>query len=275
MILWFSGTGNSRYVAEILAAELGSPVRPLTPDLRDGNITLPKDDSSVIWVCPVYSWGIPPYVRSIMRTASLSNPGAVHHLVLTCGDDCGLAADMWRTDLSRRGWRAGTAFSVTMPNNYVCMKGFNVDPEPTVQAKLAAAPERIREIAGKIASYAVSPENARPGADDLVRGRFAWIKTRIIYPWFVRHAMSPRPFRHTDACISCGKCAAICPLHNITMQPVAGNASDSSVRRRKYPQWHSDCAGCLACYHVCPRHAVMYGNKTAYKGQYMNPLIRR
>lgn len=275
MILWFSGTGNSRYVAEILAAELGSPVRPLTPDLRDGTITLPKDNSSVIWVCPVYSWGIPPYVRSIMRTASLSNPDAVHHLVLTCGDDCGLAADMWRSDLSQRGWRAGTAFSVTMPNNYVCMKGFNVDPEPTVQAKLAAAPERIREIAGKIASYAVSQENVCIITDDLVRGRFAWIKTRIIYPWFVRHAMSPRPFRHTDACISCGKCAAICPLHNITMQPVASDASDSSVRRRKYPQWHSDCAACLACYHVCPRHAVMYGDKTADKGQYMNPLIRR
>lgn len=274
MILWFSGTGNSRYVAERLAAELGQPLRRLGPELRGGSLTMPSGDTTVIWVCPVYSWGIPPYVRSIIQTLEINPLPAIHHLVLTCGDDCGLAADMWRKDLAARSWRAGLAFSVTMPNNYVCMSGFDVDPQPLAEVKLSAAPQRILEIAGEIGSFSTTDGKIRAkAADDIIRGRFAWIKTRIIYPWFVRHAMSPKPFRHTNACISCGKCAAICPLRNISMQPAPDTPTANDSRRRRYPQWQSDCAACLACYHVCPRHAVMYGGKTKDKGQYMNPLV--
>jgi len=32
-----------------------------------------------------------------------------------------------------------------------------------------------------------------------------------------------------------------------------------------------DCTSCLACYHVCPQHAVQYGKKTKGKGHYFNP----
>ena len=30
---------------------------------------------------------------------------------------------------------------------------------------------------------------------------------------------------------------------------------------------------CLACYHVCPKHAVQYGRRTKRKGQYLNPNV--
>ena len=34
------------------------------------------------------------------------------------------------------------------------------------------------------------------------------------------------------------------------------------------PQWQSHCAGCLACYHACPHHAINFGKMTQKKGQY-------
>lgn len=37
------------------------------------------------------------------------------------------------------------------------------------------------------------------------------------------------------------------------------------------PVWGMDCTSCLACYHVCPQHAVQYGKRTKDKGQYFNP----
>lgn len=270
MILWFSGTGNSRWVAEQLSTRLSLPLTELRPSVASSPLRIPSESRAVIWVCPVYSWGIPPYVRSLMRSIIFEGEGAdsiVHHLVLTCGDDCGLAPGMWRRDVAARGWKAGNVWSVIMPNNYVCMKGFDVDPKPLEAEKLALAPARIDAIAERLSNYV-----AGTAADDVVRGSFAWIKTRIIYPWFVRHAMSPKPFRHTSACISCGKCAAICPLKNIAMHP--SPEPDASGRRRKYPEWGPDCAGCLACYHICPRHAVMYGKATLKKGQYFNPFVR-
>ncbi|MCM1355011.1 MAG: EFR1 family ferrodoxin [Staphylococcus sp.] len=273
MILWFSGTGNSRYVAERLAGALGQSLRRLDPTLTTSPLRLPDDDRMVVWVCPVYSWGLPPYVRDIIRKLTFADDRSndiVHHLVVTCGDDCGLTADMWRSDLSARKWTAGNVYSVTMPNNYVCMTGFDVDSKTLEAEKLAAAPARISQIASELRDFLPGT----PVSDDLIRGSFAWIKTRIIYPWFVRHAMSPKHFRYTSACISCGKCAAVCPLRNVKMLPdKAADIENSGRQPRKHPKWGADCAFCLACYHVCPRHAVMYGKKTLTKGQYMNPEV--
>lgn len=273
MILWFSGTGNSRFVAESLSSQLGQKPLELRPSVTSAPVALDNDDRTVIWVCPVYSWGIPPYIRTVIRNIQFKAPdkhadAVVHHLVLTCGDDCGLAPEMWRKEISSRGWKDGNAYSVTMPNNYVCMSGFDVDPKDVEQQKLNSAPVRIAEIAAGIKSAT----DDRKCHTDVIRGRFAWIKTKIIYPWFARNAMSPKPFHYTSDCISCGRCSAVCPMRNIEMRPDA--MSDRSGRTRKHPLWGDNCAGCLACYHICPRHAVMYGKATRNKGQYFNPNVR-
>lgn len=276
MILWFSGTGNSRYVAERLAAETGERVVEMRRLPVSSPIRVDGSDRRVVWVCPVYSWGIPPYVRSVISRVGFDLSSLVHHLVLTCGDDCGLAPEMWRKDIGRRGWQSGVVCSVVMPNNYVCMTGFDVDPKEVERKKLADAPGRVSEIARRLADYEADRSLRHGGDDDsnndVVRGRFPWVKTKVVYPWFVRHAMSPKPFHTTDDCISCGKCAAVCPTGNIVM--TLADEPDSSGRQRKHPVWADDCAGCLGCYHICPRHAVRYGSATDEKGQYFNPFVR-
>lgn len=41
--------------------------------------------------------------------------------------------------------------------------------------------------------------------------------------------------------------------------------------KERRPVWGKNCTACLACYHVCPQHAVQYGKKTKGKGHYFNP----
>lgn len=272
MILWFSGTGNSREVAELLAIRLHEKIRELKPDVLSGHISV-ENEKRIIWVFPVYSWGVPPYIRTVISSITLKGipDSAVHHLVVTCGDDTGLTAEMWRKDIRRRRWLCGSSFSVQMPNNYVCMKGFDVDPIQLEREKLQSAPARVDEIVSSI----IRCETTNNHVNDMVKGRFAWIKSKVIYPWFIRYAMSPKPFRYTASCISCGKCASICPMDNITMAQASSDTIGQSTRPRRHPEWGGKCAGCLACYHVCPKHAVEYGNSTINKGQYLNPIIRR
>lgn len=246
-------------MAEELGRLLGDKATPVTPSMRGGRLDMPGGDGRLIWVYPIYSWGVPPYVLDVMRTVNIYGEcDLTHHAVVTCGDDCGLADRMWRKAVRSRGWTDGAIMSVQMPNNYVAMRGFDVDSKEVEAEKLAAFPARVAEIAAKLERG----DECR-GFTDIVRGRFAWIKTRMVYPWFVCNAMNPKRFSVSEACIGCGRCARACPLSNIAMNPSHGNP------RALRPAWGGDCAGCLGCYHICPTHAVAYARATEGKGQYL------
>lgn len=245
MIAVFSGTGNSMRVARLLHKELGDAITIL-PD----SISTPTD-GRLIWVFPIYSWGLPPVIHRAISSVADGN-GCPTFMVATCGDDIGRADRQWAKAVAKRGYRPMGVFSVQMPNTYVLMKGFDVDSDSLAEAKIAAAPDRVRVISEAIRR---ATESGEPAPADVISGRFAGIKTGIIYPWFRRYAMSPEPFFADDRCVSCGLCAQSCPLGNITM---SGNGR---------PSWGKDCTLCLRCYHICPTHAVCYSTATRGKGQ--------
>lgn len=250
MILLFSGTGNSLHVAKILSECLGDRVIKL-PGKGD---LIPNRSERIIWVFPVYSWGVPPVVLKWISGIQIENADKVpHHLVVTCGDDIGLADRMWRKAIESRGWTTAGVYSVQMPNTYVLMKGFDVDSPQVASEKIIASRPRTVLISRQIDIHPAEK------TADVVRGRFAWFKTNVIYPYFVKFEMSPRPFRFTAACTGCGACSHACPMRNITMT--------KSPDGHPCPSWGSKCALCLGCYHVCPHHAVAYGNATRNKGQ--------
>jgi ferredoxin len=120
--------------------------------------------------------------------------------------------------------------------------------------KLQEMPSRVTKIWHGI--------KCRARVDDVVRGAVPWIKTRLVYPLFMRFLTSPKPFHFTDACIGCGLCARVCPLKNISMQ-------------QNHPHWGKDCTLCLGCYHACPTHAVAYGHATDHKAQKQTVNISR
>lgn len=256
MIITFSGTGNSLMVARELQKHLGGELLNLTGELLQKPssqvVEIAETEKQVVWVFPVYSWGVPPVVERFLRRAKVKGAhGVSHFLVCTCGDDTGYTDNQWRKLIGRRGWNPRGSFSVQMPNTYVLMKGFDVDSPELAAAKIAAMPQRVAAIASAI--------NRGFSESDMVRGSMAWLKTYVVYPFFKRFCMSPAPFHSTDACVGCGQCSRTCPMGNITLSP------------SQRPQWGNRCALCLRCYHICPRHAVAYGKETATKGQ--KPVI--
>ena len=137
-----------------------------------------------------------------------------------------------------------------MPNNYVLFLGFDVDSKELEKKKLAEAVPALEKVSRLI--------TGRETVFACKEGSLPFIKTRIINPLFNRFQMSPKHFYATDACIGCKRCEKSCPVENVTV--VDGR-----------PVWGMDCTSCLACYHVCPQHAVQYGKRTKDKGQYFNP----
>ncbi len=257
MIVWFSGNGNSRYVARMLAERLGeNKLMRLDRGLLDKGCIDLSGEARLVWVCPVYAWGLPPVVERFMRSVKLERGEVEHYLVVTCGDDTGNIDKQWRAIMNKRGAKAMGCWSVIMPNTYVTMKGFDVDSTQLATEKLNAAPARVNVIADAISFHSE--------VTDIERGSWAWLKSGIVKAWFQRFAMSPKGFHVTDDCVACGKCVSQCPMENVKMTE---KRSNGKVVMR--PSWGNDCAFCMGCYNVCPASAVHYGRSTRGKGRYI------
>lgn len=253
MIICFTGTGNSRIVADKIQDLLGDELLRLAPGLMKDprKATINVDDSRLIWVFPVHAWSLPTTVmKTIMEATMNASPDTVHHMVATCGDDIGLTEKVWRKAIESRGWKAGSAFSVQMPNSYPFLPGFDVDSPELAKAKLDAMPDRLDTIVDNI--DAITPTTQI----DVVKGRYAWIKTRIFNPFFVKFLKSTRHFHTNSACNGCGQCSRNCPIMTISME-------------NHRPKWAEECIMCTRCYHVCPMHAIEYGRWSKGKGQYL------
>ncbi len=257
MIICFTGTGNSRRLADQLQSTLGDEIIRLAPGLmlEPEKIFLRVQDHRVIWVFPTHCWNMPTTVSNVIKHATLDFRGhddCPHYMVATCGDDIGLTHRKWRKAIEKRGWRACSTFSVQMPNTYVTFKGFDLDPEHVAKAKLEAAEARAVVIAEQIMEH---PDST---ADDVVAGSWAWVKTEVVNRWFKRFMMNSRPFYADDTCKGCGRCARNCPVRTISMKDGR-------------PVWGDYCILCLRCYHYCPCHSIHYGKVTDGKGQYRCP----
>lgn len=253
MIYYFSGTHNSRYAALRLGSLTGEEVL-FIPDTDPNTQTIDEDKyASVGFVFPVYAWGVPPIVLNFIdrlpeaMISSLNDKSSYIWCVATCGDETGMAVEMLRSKLLKKGIRLSATWSLIMPNVYVLLPGFGTDPKELEDKKLKDAVGRIERIAEIVKN--------RGKEEDVHLGSFPRLKTFLVYPLFKRWGVNTKKWHSTEACIGCGKCANSCPVRNIVM--VDGR-----------PKWGNECTSCCACYHVCPTHSAQYGTITKNMGQY-------
>ena len=64
MVIYFSGTGNSRYVAERIAEALGDELLSMNDRIKAGDTSPVASDELLAIVPPTSAWRIPHIVRN-------------------------------------------------------------------------------------------------------------------------------------------------------------------------------------------------------------------
>ena len=253
MIFYFSGTGNSKHVAEKLGGYLDTPVKNIADYYNEvttlKNFSLDLDSEDFLgFVSPVHSWGLALPVARFLKKTKINYSGKKVFAVFVCGDTCGKAREQLQEKLKKKsGISCNFVCSVQMPNTYIVMKGFGTDSDELAGKKLETAEKELPEIAKAIKTGG--------NFDRYVVGTHPFLKGRIIYPLFMKFTLGDKKFFADENCTDCGKCEKVCPEKNISL-----------VQGR--PQWKGHCVKCLACIHRCPSRAVQYGDITRNMGRY-------
>ena len=251
MIFYFSGTGNSKWVAETIAKALDERVIAMADYMKPQSekpIFSIRDKERIGFVSPIHSWGIPPRVQQFIEELSINNyDGQQIFVIFTCGDQCGDAKKMVANIIKGKGWECRHIYSVQMPNNYIAMPGFNIDDISLQKTKKIAAKELLPRLAEAI-------KNDSP-IDCYTKGGMTFLKSGLVYPLFRSYCKYGKSFRYTEDCVGCGLCSFRCPTGNISMKD-------------GHPSWDNRCTQCLACIHYCPHIAIEYGKASVGKGRY-------
>lgn len=231
----FSATGNSLYAARTIADILGAEMTLLP-------VALPCEAEAdrVIIVTPVHAFGLPVVTAQFIRGLKTEAPV---YIVFTYGGSP-LGADRAAYDDAKAaGLDIRAVFALRMVNNFTVFVPF---PKNLGRGALKKAPKRLENIAARIkADEAFEPKRKKGGrrfSEELVEGM----------------AKNAERFHISEDCVGCGKCAALCPAGNITME-------------NGRPVFGGKCVGCLGCYHRCPQKAVKY-DKHNYKFRWFCPM---
>jgi ferredoxin len=243
LILYFTGTGNSRYVAEKVAEKLDCKRINLNTEIKN-NGTPSVDTEGVVLIAPTYAWRIPRIVQEWIKKTDFSQAKKVW-FVLTCGSEIGNAS-LYNQRLCRSLGCAymGTA-QIIMPENYIAM--FDAPDKNTARDIIKKAEPVIQR-----AAQAIAAGEKLPAEKDSLYYR---LLSSVVNPLFYTFSVKAKAFTVDDRCIGCGKCAEKCPLKNIHL-----------VDRK--PVWGKSCTHCMACICYCPVEAVEYGQKSKGKPRY-------
>lgn len=247
MILYFSGTGNSEYVANYIAEKIEDEVENLFDRIRMGDYSSMESDRPWVVVVPTYAWGVPKPVEMFLRKTDFIGSQEMY-FVMTCGQDNGASGKHLCKMCDGVNLKYMGCAEIVMPDNYIVM--FKAPTEEEALRIIDSSEQDIIEVIKYISAGNPIPEKKVRMID--------WITSGPVNKGFQDIFVKPGKFKVSEKCMRCGFCESVCPLANIHYI-------------NESPVWGDDCIHCMACISKCPQKAIEYGKKTKGKERYICP----
>ena len=235
-ILYFSSTGNSLYVAQMLQKSISGELRYIPAYIGNG-----CEYEKVIIVSPVYSYGLPVHVFDLLPSLR----GRDVYMILTYGGMLAGADRLAYEYACENGLDIKGVYAVKMAENFTLT--FST-PGFYNKLMLRASKGKIKKIIAAIAADEENiPEEKKTKRQQHENNKANWHRIAM-------------DFSVTEDCVRCGKCINVCPSGNISMREGKVVFGDS-------------CVACLGCYHRCPKKAIRYKNRKK-RDRYFHPEVK-
>ena len=237
MVIYFSATGNTEFIAKQLSERINDDSLNLINRIKEKDYS-PIGSSSPFVICsPVYVCEMPRFLAEYLKNVKLTGNNKVY-FVVTSGGYTGISGYLAQKLIKKKGMTYMGRAEFKMPRNYLINTRYPMLTDEENIDRIKQSYERIPAVAEKI----LKEEKLKAKHITL----FEKIITLPFNPIWVKYKHTADLFYATDKCVGCGKCVKLCPFNNKDI--VDGR-----------PVWGNSCEHCMACISNCPVEAIEYG----------------
>lgn len=247
-IYYFSGTGNSLFIAQKLIEKMGNAkLISIAKAIKQKTIGF---DETIGIVCPIYMHNIPLIVVDFIK--KITQP-KYFFIVFAGGGEMGNCMKITKKLCNSQKLKLSAVFNIKMPSNYT---PYGCPPKEEQREDFEKAIQKLDAFARIITAGEQYMEKNDTG---FFR---TFVHPGLLYKLGYKYInQMAKSYIADEKCNGCAICAQVCPVNNITM-----------IEDR--PNWNSACQQCYACLQWCPQEAIQFGNKTSGIPRYHNPYIK-
>lgn len=229
LTLYFSATGNSKYIAELFSKQMYANCHSIEENLDFNNLI--GAEESIAFCYPIYFSRVPRIMREFVGRYIESLKGK--KLIIFCTQQI----------LSGDGARA---FAALFPHGYVevvyaehFFMPSNIFPVATDMKKIANSFARS-ERKMRIVCRNINNEITKKRGFNIVSRALGLIQAPLALP-IERKANNS--VKIADSCSNCGVCVSICPMKNLSRE-------NGGITH------NHNCTVCYRCVNKCPQKAI-------------------
>ena len=229
IVFFFSGTGNSLYVARQIAGEGNEPLS-IAQEIHNADPVYEADEIGIVY--PVYAHMAPAIVQDFLAKAEFK--ADYLFTVATYGARHGGAAELWDNFAKSKGYTFNYINTIEMVDNYLPV--FDMNEQKAMDKHV---PENLEKIVADINARVAYIQPATAEDRQMHEGFMQMTGMDRQKPFLL---LAQNQFTVTDACIACGICTTVCPHKS-------WHVEDKAI-----PE--GTCETCYACIHACPQKAI-------------------
>ena len=233
--LYFSGTGNSKYAAELFCKEYDKESGAYSIEDADA-LSAVKDTNLIIIAYPVQYSTVPKIMRDYITDHSELWNNKKVFIIATMGLFSGDGAGILGRLLESCGAEVIGGLHLKMPDS--------IADEKALKRPLEKNRELVKQADQKIKEFVKQLKSGNPTQEGIgVLYRLAGFFGQRAYFGHKTKQYSSKVKVDTDKCIGCGICEKLCPMNNISINEQKAVSGES-------------CTMCYRCINKCPKQAI-------------------